>query len=185
MSMSGTATPALRKIKGNLGYRRAAPRRRSTHPGRRSAIAFASYNGPSAAGAEYRLDGVLPMIFSLTVILLCQLVGEVVVRGAGLPVPGPVLGMLLLAILFLRDRLRAVAAEADGALEATGKGLLAHLSLLFVPAGVGVIQRLDVFASYGVALSVSLVLSTIAALLATVATFVLAARWFGVGGAEP
>jgi holin-like protein len=126
------------------------------------------------------------MILALTVILLCQLVGEVVVRGIGLPVPGPVLGMLLLlAILFLRDRLRAVAAEADGALEVTGKGLLAHLSLLFVPAGVGVIQRLDVFASYGLALSVSLVLSTIAALLATVATFVLAARWFGVGGAEP
>jgi hypothetical protein len=76
------------------------------------------------------------MIFSLTVILLCQLVGEVLVRGTGLPVPGPVLGMaLLLAILFVRDRLRAVAAEVDGVLEATGKGLLAHLSLLFVPAG--------------------------------------------------
>jgi holin-like protein len=125
------------------------------------------------------------MIFSLTVILLCQLVGEVLARGSGLPVPGPVLGMvLLLAILFVRDRLRAVAAEVDDALEATGKGLLAHLSLLFVPAGVGVIQRLDVFASFGVALAVTLVLSTVAALLATVATFVLAARAFHVEGAE-
>jgi holin-like protein len=128
------------------------------------------------------------MIFALTVILICQLVGEVVVRGSGLPVPGPVLGMvLLLGILWLRDRRRAAVAAAwgDGALEATGKGLLAHLSLLFVPAGVGIIQRLDVFAASGVALAASLVFSTIAALLATVLTFVLAARWFGVEGAEP
>lgn len=128
------------------------------------------------------------MILSLTVILICQLVGEVVVRGSGVPVPGPVLGMvLLLAILALRDRFRAAAAAPgqEGPLEATGKGLLANLSLLFVPAGVGIIQRLDVFAASGTALAASLVLSTIAALVATVLTFVLAARWFGVPGEQP
>lgn len=128
------------------------------------------------------------MILSLTVILICQLVGEVVVRGSGLPVPGPVLGMvLLLAILALRDRFRAAFAPPgqEGPLEATGKGLLANLSLLFVPAGVGIIQRLDVFAASGTALAASLVLSTLAALVATVLTFVLAARWFGVPGEQP
>jgi holin-like protein len=128
------------------------------------------------------------MILALTVILICQLVGEVVVRGSGLPVPGPVLGMvLLLAILALRDRFPAAAATPgqEGPLEATGKGLLANLSLLFVPAGVGIIQRLDVFAANGTALAASLVFSTIAALLATVLTFVLAARWFGVPGEQP
>jgi putative effector of murein hydrolase LrgA (UPF0299 family) len=95
--------------------------------------------------------------------------------------------VLLLAILALRDRFRAAAATPgqEGPLEATCKGLLANLSLLFVPAGVGIIQRLDVFAANGTALAASLVLSTIAALVATVLTFVLAARWFGVEGAEP
>jgi holin-like protein len=128
------------------------------------------------------------MLLALTVILICQLAGEIVVRGTGLPMPGPVLGMvLLLAILALRDRFRAPvpAAEREDALEATGKGLLANLSLLFVPAGVGIIQRLDVFAASGAALAASLVLSTIAALLATVLTFVLAARAFRVPGEEP
>jgi putative effector of murein hydrolase LrgA (UPF0299 family) len=127
------------------------------------------------------------MLLAFTVILICQLVGEVVVRGSGLPVPGPVLGMiLLLAILAARDRFRApTPPEQDGPIEATGKGLLAHLSLLFVPAGVGVIQRLDVFAAHGVAVAASLVLSTIAALVATVLTFVAAARWFRVPGEEP
>ncbi len=128
------------------------------------------------------------MVLALTVILICQLVGEVVVRGTGLPMPGPVLGMvLLLAILALRDRFRAAvsATGRDDPLETAGKGLLAHLSLLFVPAGVGVIQRLDVFATYGVALAASLVLSTIAALLASVLVFVLAARAFRVPGEAP
>jgi holin-like protein len=126
------------------------------------------------------------MLFALTVILLCQLFGEVLVRGAGLPIPGPVLGMvLLLGILTIRGRFRpSVAAQQEGSLETTSSGLLAHLSLLFVPAGVGVIQHLDVFATYGLALAASLVLSTVAALLATALTFVAVARWFRIPGEE-
>jgi len=128
------------------------------------------------------------MLLALTVILSCQLFGEILIRGAGVPMPGPVLGMvLLLAILAIRGRLRSsvAAAEQEGSLETTSRGLLAHLSLLFVPAGVGVIQRLDVFATYGLALAASLVLSTVAALLATAITFVAAERWFRVPGEEP
>jgi holin-like protein len=82
----------------------------------------------------------------LTVILSCQLCGEAVVRGAGVPMPGPV----------LRDFCdpRSVPAlcggnGTGGALETTSNGLLAHLSLLFVSGGVGIIRRLDVFATYG------------------------------------
>jgi holin-like protein len=128
------------------------------------------------------------MLPAMTVILICQLFGEVLVHGAGLPMPGPVLGMvLLLAMLVARGRLRrsAAAAAQGGSLETASRGLLAHLSLLFVPAGVGVIQHLDVFAAYGLALAASLVLSTVAALLATAVTFVVAARWFGVPGEAP
>ncbi|WP_035679947.1 CidA/LrgA family protein, partial [Bradyrhizobium liaoningense] len=45
------------------------------------------------------------MLASLGLILLCQLIGEAVVRGLGLPLPGPVLGLLLLLVLLLaRDR---------------------------------------------------------------------------------
>jgi putative effector of murein hydrolase LrgA (UPF0299 family) len=61
--------------------------------------------------------------------------------------------------------------------------LLAHLSLLFVPAGVGVVQRLDLIAEHGVAVAAILALSVIVTLLVTVATFLLAsrlvARWRG------
>jgi holin-like protein len=117
------------------------------------------------------------MIESLAVILLCQLVGEIAARALALPVPGPVLGMaLLFLLLVLRDRLRP---GALASVEATGRGLIAHLSLLFIPAGVGVVRNLDVFVRDGVALSVALVVSTVLALATTVAIFRLVARWLG------
>ncbi|WP_262269626.1 CidA/LrgA family protein [Microvirga yunnanensis] len=120
------------------------------------------------------------MIISLTIILLCQLLGEVVARGFGWPVPGPVLGMLfLLAFLMLRDRIRGRVPEFGRALDSTGRGLLAHLSLLFIPASVGVVQRLDVLAEYGVGLIVALVVSTFVTLVVTVATFVVVSRLSG------
>lgn len=122
------------------------------------------------------------MIPSLAVILLCQLVGEVIARGLGLPIPGPVVGMaVMLVVLVLRDMLRDTLPgpmTGDG-LERAGRGILSHLSLMFVPAGVGVIQNLQVFGDYGVALAAALIVSTLAALLATVATFVWVAKRFG------
>jgi holin-like protein len=120
------------------------------------------------------------MIVSLTIILLCQLLGEVVARGLGWPLPGPVLGMLfLLVFLSLRDRIRTKIPEFGRVLDSTGKGLLAHLSLLFIPASVGVVQRLDVVADYGVGLAVALVVSTFVTLVVTVVTFVVVSRLSG------
>jgi putative effector of murein hydrolase LrgA (UPF0299 family) len=79
------------------------------------------------------------MIASLSLILLCQLAGEVIVRGLGLPMPGPVLGLMFLLLLLLgRDRFALLARgplQGDG-VESVSRGLLAHLSLLFIPAGV-------------------------------------------------
>lgn len=120
------------------------------------------------------------MIVSLTLILLCQLLGEVIVRGFGWPIPGPVLGMLiLLVVLSLRDRIRTMVPEFGRTLDSTGKGLLAHLSLLFIPASVGVVQRLDVLAAHGVGLMVALVVSTFITLVVTVVTFVVVSRVIG------
>lgn len=119
------------------------------------------------------------MIVSLAILLSCQLAGEVAARLTGLPVPGPVLGMLLLlGLLMVRSAVSGWLPRAldDGTLEATSLGLLAHLSLLFVPAGVGVIQRLDVIGRHGVALVTALVVSTILGLFASVVAFRLLAR---------
>jgi putative effector of murein hydrolase LrgA (UPF0299 family) len=98
---------------------------------------------------------VVAMLPSLTLLLVCQLIGEIVVRLFGLPVPGPVLGMVLLFLLLLRRD----AVSPD--MEATSRGLLDNLSLLFVPAGVGVIQYLDRIAAEWLAITASVIGSTI------------------------
>ena len=119
------------------------------------------------------------MLASLSLILLCQLIGEVIVRGFGLPLPGPVLGLLLLLLMLLaRDRFTILAQGplGDDGVESASKGLLTHLSLLFVPAGVGVVQKLDLLAAHGVAIILVLALSVIVTLLATVLTFRLVSR---------
>jgi len=122
------------------------------------------------------------MIASFSLILICQLMGEVVVHGLRLPMPGPVVGLVLLLLLLLfRDRFAALSRGPlhDGGVESASRGLLANLSLLFIPAGVGVVQKLDLLAEHGIAIIVVLAISVVVTLLATVATFLLASRLIG------
>jgi holin-like protein len=125
------------------------------------------------------------MIASLSLILLCQLAGEVFVRGLSLPLPGPVVGLMLLLLLLLvgRDRFAVLARGPlqGGGVENASRGLLAHLSLLFVPAGVGVVQKLDLIAAHGIAIVVVLLISVVVTLLATVATFLVTSRLLARG----
>lgn len=114
------------------------------------------------------------MLAAFATFLLCQLAGEAVVRAADLPLPGPVIGMLLLFALVL---FRAPLPEA---LNDTADGLLKHLSLLFVPAGVGVVQQLDRLGNDGLRLVIVIVLSTLIALGVTAVTFAALARWMRV-----
>ena len=119
------------------------------------------------------------MIASLSVILICQLIGEVIVRGLRLPLPGPVIGLaLLFALMILRDRYTGLARGPlrDNAVEGTAKGMLAHLSLLFVPAGVGVVQNLDLLAQRGVTIALVLAASVVVTLLVTAGTFLIISR---------
>ena len=117
------------------------------------------------------------MIASLALILLAQLVGEVLARGAGVPIPGPVIGMgLMFGFLLLRDSrvgLPRILPKplVDGTLETTARGLLMNLSLMFVPAGVGVVGRLDLLRAQGLKLAIVLVVSTALSLLVTVLVF--------------
>lgn len=110
------------------------------------------------------------MLPTLGVLLAFQLTGEVVVRAAGLPVPGPVLGLGLLVVLL---RLRPSVADT---IRPTTSVILANLSLMFVPAGVGVIGNLDVLSKDWLALLVVLLISTLLAMLTTVGTFLAVRR---------
>jgi len=94
------------------------------------------------------------MLPALTALLALQLLGEVVVRWLQWPVPGPVLGMAVLLLLLARRPAWLPP------LKPVAQTLLQHLSLLFVPAGVGVMLHLQRLGEEAWAIGVALVLST-------------------------
>jgi holin-like protein len=124
------------------------------------------------------------LIRGFAALLLCQLAGEIAARGLSLPVPGPVLGLGLLVCGLAVARRRGVPDPDRGEVGRVADGLVANLALLFVPAGVGVVQYLDLIERYGLVLGLAVGGSTLLTLLATVGTFLLAKRW-AVAGEEP
>lgn len=122
------------------------------------------------------------MIRGVFLLLLCQLLGEALARSLSLPAPGPVIGLALLTLaLVLWNRRRPMTDEqlAQSEVGRAATGLLGALSLLFVPAGVGVVQYLGLLGQYGLALGLSLVISTALTLLVTVYVFLGVKRLSG------
>lgn len=110
------------------------------------------------------------MVYALSLVLGMQLMGEGLARIAGLGIPGPVIGLVLLAgLLALVPSLRETVTPLANT-------LLGHLSLLFVPAAVGLIQHLGVFASDFWPLILALSVSTLLTLMVTALVFVLVDR---------
>ena len=109
-------------------------------------------------------------LIGFTLLLLFQVLGEALALVLPLNLPGPVIGLLLLwpalKSHWIRERIAAVA-----------DFLLANLSLLFVPVGVGVIIHLDVLAPVWWQILLILVFSTVLGLVVTVG--VLAALFKG------
>lgn len=118
------------------------------------------------------------MILPLLLLLGCQLAGDILSRGFGLPLPGPVLGMMLmLGLLVALPRTVEV-------LRPLAVILLANISLAFIPAGTGLVAFLGELRRDGLALAVTMIGSTVAALMAGALAFVVVARLTGNRGAE-
>lgn len=101
-------------------------------------------------------------------LLALQTAGELLARGLSLPFPGPVIGMMLLLLALRWESVRAPVGQC-------ADFLLSHLSLLFVPVGVGVMTHLSLVSQYGLRILAVIVLSTVAGLLVTVLTL----HWLG------
>lgn len=113
------------------------------------------------------------MILPIFLVLAFQLAGETLAHVSPLPVPGPVIGMVLMAIGFaLEPRLLHMLRDLS-------RTILGNLSLLFVPAGVGIVGHANLLATDGVAVAVAIVISTVLAMAVAALTFVGVARWMG------
>jgi holin-like protein len=114
------------------------------------------------------------MIQGIGILLGFQLIGEVGARLLHIPLPGSIIGLLL---LFAWLRLRAFSSPANAeAIESTevaqvATPLLRNLAILFVAPGVGVIQHLELFWQHGPTLVLVLVASTLATMAAAALTF--------------
>ena len=113
------------------------------------------------------------MVLALTLLLIFQLAGEVTARAFGLTLPGPVIGMSYLLVAMI-----AVPKLAD-LVRSAAQGILAHLSLLFVPAGVGVVGHLDRLGAQGVPILLAIAVSTILAIAVGALVFVGVAKAMG------
>lgn len=119
------------------------------------------------------------MIFALSALLVFQLAGEVLARSLSLPIPGPVIGMLMLFVALV---LRGGPGEE---LQTTSQNLLQHLSLLFVPAGTGIMIHLHRVSDEWLPLLVSLLVSTLATLVVTALVMKLCQRSPAPSGEAP
>lgn len=114
------------------------------------------------------------MLNFLTLILICQLAGELIARAVQISVPGPVIGMVVLfGFLVLRGGI------PDG-LNTVADGLLQHLSLLFVPAGVGVMLHFRLLGDDWLAIGAALIVSTVM----TIAVTALMMKWLSRRAAD-
>lgn len=101
------------------------------------------------------------MLNFVALLLVCQLIGEVIQKASGLPLPGPVIGMV---ILFIGLMIRGEVPETLGSVT---KNLLDNLALLFVPAGVGVLTHLALIEDEWLPITLALVLSTVITIAVT------------------
>lgn len=105
------------------------------------------------------------MIPAFALLLGFQLAGEVIAKLLHLGIPGPVIGLVMLVVACVAShRLRAFAEQA-------AKPLISNLSLLFLPAAVGVVQFLPLLQKQGLALGIAILVSTFLALAVTALVF--------------
>lgn len=118
------------------------------------------------------------MLAALSILLGFQLLGEVIARALHLGVPGPVIGLSLLAVACVASR------RLRETTETAARVLLSNLSLLFLPAAVGVVQFLPLLKTEGLAIGAAVVGSTVLALAVTALVFRFAVHRLGLEDRE-
>ncbi|MES1989341.1 MAG: CidA/LrgA family protein [Pseudomonadota bacterium] len=106
-------------------------------------------------------------VLGFVALVLCLELGNLMVWGLGLPVPGTVIGILILLLGLAALR------HVPDTLNDVSLWLLGHLNLLYVPAGVGVMGYVALVAQDFWPIVVTLFLSTFLATLASALAF----RW--------
>ncbi|HSP47076.1 MAG TPA: CidA/LrgA family protein [Clostridiaceae bacterium] len=97
----------------------------------------------------------MKILRQVVIILAILLLGEGIRLATGITIPGTVIGMVLLFIALMTKLISL------DQIEQVSKFLLDHLAFLFVPAGVGLINSLDVIGSSWLPILVIVLVSTV------------------------
>ena len=121
----------------------------------------------------------IKFLFGITVLLCFQLLGETIVRLLSIPVPGPVAGLvlLLIALMIIGKSGSPAKIKIQENIQQSSSTLLNHLSLLFVPAGVGVMVHFDKLKEEWMPITIALVAGAVITLAATAISMKLMMRW--------
>ncbi|TRX55115.1 CidA/LrgA family protein [Thalassomonas sp. M1454] len=117
----------------------------------------------------------MPFILGFALLILFQFLGEVVVILLELPVSGPVVGLVLLLLTLI------VRGRVGQPLQQVSSTLLGHLSLLFVPAGVGLMLHYELLVKEWFAISLALIIGTVIMLVCTALCMSLTNKLFTKG----
>jgi len=118
------------------------------------------------------------MFAGIAVLLACQAVGEYLASALRVPIPGPVLGMALLAAVL------AAARRIPLGLAQVADGLLKAMPLFFIPAGVGVLVLSSTLQSAWLPITVALLASTVLAIAVTALVMMATQRLLARRGSE-
>jgi holin-like protein len=112
-------------------------------------------------------DAEMPIAF--LVLMVFEILGELLQTAFRLPVPGPVIGMFLLAPILIaaeKSTMPKIAALQDH-LKRLSHFLLSWMGLFFVPAGAGLLAEKDLLAREWFPILAAVAGSTIISMLAT------------------
>jgi holin-like protein len=122
----------------------------------------------------------MKFLYGLTLLLIYQLMGEGISLFFSLSVPGPVIGMLLLflsLLVFYKIKKNNIEKHPqDDALSTSASAILSHLSLLFIPAGVGLIVHIDRLENQWLPIIAAIVLGSIITMVVTAGVMMLLNR---------
>jgi holin-like protein len=122
---------------------------------------------PSESQALRPSPTAVTMPIAILILIGCQLVGELVREACALPIPGPVIGMFLLAAILVCRTNTSAAKPIPQPLTSVAETLIAHMGLLFVPAGVGIIAEAGLLQKEWLPIMVALVGSTVLSVAVT------------------
>jgi holin-like protein len=113
----------------------------------------------------------MALVGGLAVLMLFQLVGEIIVTVVGLPIPGPVVGMALLFGALL------ITGGPTQGLDRAAQGLIDHLSLMFIPAGSGIVAYIALLRQELLPIGVALLGSTLVTIAVSAVVMHILVRW--------